>query len=152
MRLITPQSVNVANSKTGKTPLMRVVQKIASPHSLPLVRRMIEVGANVNAVDDEGTAVIMHVGGAEDKHVLAMLVEAGANIDEESVHCQCRHTLLISAVQDSDVEFAKVLIRLGADVNYKNKHGLPLQQAMNNGCTEMVELLVSSGALQQLLT
>jgi ankyrin repeat protein len=145
LHLVTPQSVNIANRFDGITPLMAVLDNIPSPQNIALLRRMIEDGANVFAVDDEGAEVIFHVHD-EDKHAYRILMAAGVSIDTESAQCSCHHTLLIGAVQDNNAEFVKLLIELGANVNHSNKHGYALQQAASKGFTEIVELLMKAGA------
>jgi uncharacterized protein len=146
MRLITPQSANIPNRYTGRSALMAVLECIPSPYNICLIRRLIEDGADVNAVNDEGAAVIFHVD-KTDKVAYRMLMAAGACIDTESVQCPCHHTLLIGAVQANDVEYVKLLIQLGANVNHKNEHGLPLEQAIKQEFTEVANVLRQHNAV-----
>lgn len=56
-------------------------------------------------------------------------------------------SFLYDAVINNDIEKAKLLIALGADVNYINRYGFPLLTvAASEGKIELVELLISKGA------
>jgi len=51
------------------------------------------------------------------------------------------------AVQNSDLDMARMLLEEGADVNDRGDYGeTPLIRASTVGCVEMVELLLSKGA------
>lgn len=57
-----------------------------------------------------------------------------------------RTDLLVQAIENNNVEQAKMCIKLGADVNPKNGYGSILYQAVEKGNKDMVELLINSGA------
>ncbi len=143
-RLINSRSVKIANKHDGATPLMAVLY-LPSPHNIALIRRMLEEGADVNAVDDDGTSVIFHVP-RDDRIAYRMLIAAGANIDQESLSCSCRHTLLIGAVQSNSPDHVRLYIELGADVNYPGTHGRPLEQATKRGFEACADVLSAAGA------
>lgn len=113
---------------------------------IDVTKLLLEHGADVKAKDEEGTTALKSAVQGNHGEVAAILVEAGANPndvykDEDGVE----HNLLMDSIIVENEKFAKLLIQHGADVLYKDKHGVTtLIQAAYKGLTDVVKLLVES--------
>ena len=121
-----------------------------------LVARLIEEGADVNAVNKYGDRPLSFAQG--NAPILRMLVEAGADVnfvDKDG------NTPLIVALQSSFLRYdtVKILINAGADVNAVNKYGYTassyakeykvyqeLISAIKDGDAKEVARLITNGA------
>ena len=145
--LIDARNVNVANRLDGTTPLMAVLMHVTTPVNITLIRLMLEEGANVHAFNDIRRSVLFHVD-PTDVIAYRMLIGAGIDIDEESLECECRHTVLVSAIQHNDQDGLRMFINLGANVNHRHIGGLPLDMAIRKGFMECADILEDAGAIR----
>ncbi|KAG4275871.1 hypothetical protein FPRO04_07990 [Fusarium proliferatum] len=114
--------------------------------SLPIVRLLIQRGADVNRPSMWGTPLEQVVARGHSRQHDAiqrchLLLAAGAD-----VNAYIGNTALKLAVINGDEELVKVLIEAGADVNASKKGLTALEVAVNNNNTDMAKLLVKAGA------
>ena len=102
------------------------------------VKRLIELGCDVNAKDEMGKTPIMY---AETLEVAKLLVENG--VDARAVSMYGNSVLHY----DKSVDIVRLLIEAGADVNAKSENGFaPLMGAVERGNLDVVKLLIENGA------
>ena len=104
--------------------------------NIPLLKLLIEAGADVNAGDKTGHIALML---AENTEVIKLLIEAGADVNAQDKYGR---TALTYA---ENLEKIKLLIEAGADVNTANKKNrwTALMYAKN---AEKIKLLIEAGA------
>ena len=155
-RLINEQGIGVDERNTsGCTALMYA----ARAGNVDLVRHLVNIGANVNAIDKLQTSVIDHAARAnapeKDKiEIIKFLLEKNANVDGN-----LEWTLfspLMAAVEKNNVQLVKFLINNNANVNAKNAYGntvlaIAIKACDNNSFknkndTEIVSYLLNAGA------
>lgn len=116
----SPQLLNEAN-EGGYTPLMEAVSSMDG--SLECIEAIVQFGADVNAMTDEGyTALHMFVGGVNGPsgtgdmpaEIVKVLVNAGANME---VRQHWGWTPLMRAVVEGTVDELRALIDAGGDPN-----------------------------------
>lgn len=131
-----------------------VVKALLSEHNDPLLRILLENGANPN---QELEGKIPLVGGykcwsstplqlAHAVSTTALLLDYGASINEQAGYFG---TALHAAIRVNKTEqgVAELLISRGADVNSPHwRHGTPLELACRLGDREKVKLLLDNGA------
>ena len=112
-----------------------------------LCRMFLELGADVNMQHDFGQSML-HV--ACDEHndervqMLLLLLEAGANIDQQDVD---DWTALHLVCMNNDVESVRLLLKAKADVNKRDIFGYtPLKYACEKHNVECARLLLDAGA------
>lgn len=112
-----------------------------------LAKRLLTKGADVNAEDDsKETAFYMVATDSEpNESLLKLLLDAGSDIDHKSDR---EETALAYAIDRERIENARMLLKLGADVDAKAEIGkkTPLFEAIEDGETEIVQLLIENGA------
>lgn len=82
---------------------------------LPVVKYLVRVGANINAVSDSGSTSVRSSCFMTNMEIVEFLVENGANIKKPNYN---GGTCLINSVQS--VQLCSYLISKGADVNAKD--------------------------------
>jgi uncharacterized protein len=113
------------------------------------VSRMIDAGANVNFVADDGfPALIAAISrGRPPKHeILALLLERGADTAARGIN---DWTALHYAVNLMDIEAIRMLLAAGADPSLRTRideYSTPLEEARALGFTEGVALLDAAEA------
>lgn len=107
------------------------------------VRKLIEAGADVNTVDDDGTTALMHSVIESDVRMMKLLIEKRANVN-------LKNALDSTALMYAATNLAKtrVLLDAGAEVKVKGKRGeTPMSVALTTfGSTPVLKLLVNKGA------
>lgn len=110
-----------------------------------LVRRLIELGADVSAVNDYGATPLSQAAIQGNAEVLRMLLAAGADPDERGADDQ---TAIMIVARTDNLEAARVLLEAGADVNAVEKWRgqTALMWAAAQRHPEMLRLLLEHGA------
>jgi len=104
------------------------------------VRLLIERGAGVNVVDDEGTTPLILASYRGHVEVAKVLLERGAAVDAQEM--RYRLSSLTHAVGRNDAELVRLLLAHGADPMLKAADGrTALDRAEANGATQIVALL-----------
>lgn len=118
----------------------------AQAGELAEVRRLLSLGADVNAVDSNGITPLKYASAEPQPEVLRLLIASGASAtiaDHRGftpMHCVAGHGFF-----DEAIEMAEILLRAGADVNARSRQlgFVPLHEAQT---TRMVEWLLAHGA------
>ena len=107
------------------------------------VQTLVRGGANVNAVDSDGTTALMHAVIESDVSMMKLLVEDGADVNAKN---GLDSTALLYAA--SHLAKARLLLEAGADVKVTNKRGAtPMRvAALTFGSTPTLKLLTANGA------
>lgn len=123
----------------GVTGLMEAV----AIQDIPKVTYLIDKGADVNAVDDNGTTAYSIAFGND--AITDLLKDAGAKTDPTY--------LLMLAIENNNVKSAKTMIKnkdsLGININDKGVRGdgySALHKAVDKGNVEIVKVLIDAGA------
>ncbi len=108
-----------------------------------LVQGFINEGADVNAVEDGYTALMMATHRGHTK-AAQILIDKGANMNAADKNGD---TVLMWAARYGYTELAKILTDKGADVNAADKNGdTALMWAERSGHTEAAQILKDAGA------
>lgn len=143
------------------SPLHAAIEEIAwYDGSIEVVRLLLQHGANANAWDGENTCTPLHSAmrmlhadmSVENKEIIQLeliklLLETGA--DPNSVS-DIGESALRWAVEQGDLEMAKLFLRFGADKTIDEFEApcgdTPLTMAAKKLDLEMIELLITAGA------
>ncbi|WP_342226360.1 ankyrin repeat domain-containing protein [Rickettsia endosymbiont of Urophora cardui] len=132
-------------------------------------RLLIEKGANVNAQDTKGNTALYYAIKKNDKAVIKLLIEEGANLSpihlaiknnntdicklliEKGANVNAQdtkgNTALYYAIKKNDKAVIKLLIEEGANLNIHNYDGdSPIHLAIKNNNTDICKLLIEKGA------
>jgi ankyrin repeat protein len=105
-----------------------------------MVRRLIELHADVNVLGSLGFTPVGVAAMREDSEILKMLIEAGARLD---VHDHAGGTPLLNAMRHQRDENFKLLLQAGANINIADGLGeTPLMVAAQMGRLDYVEILL----------
>ncbi len=113
-----------------------------------IARDMLQAGADPNKPCKEGfdgvTPLVMTVGVSRSVEVASLLIDAGANVNEEWSQDT---TPIFETTADQFYDLAKLLLDRGAKVNVRMSNGLtPLMYAARNGASRCVDLFLDAGA------
>ena len=132
--------------KPGMTPLMQAAGKGDADE----VRRLLQRGEDVNAVDETGWTALMIAAETLQPHAISALLDGGARVDRQDYHGD---TALIgcAAVRFGNLHLAAEIIRSllshGASVETTNDLGeSALMWAARAGNAESIDVLVKAGA------
>src|SRR5258706_13218187 len=107
------------------------------------VQKLLGTGADVNAVDDDGTTPLMHSVIESDVKMMNLLIGHGANVNAKNALAST--ALMYSA---TNLAKARVLLDAGADVKARAKYGAtPMNVSVTTfGSLPVLHLLVRTGA------
>jgi ankyrin repeat protein len=113
-----------------------------------IARDMLQAGADPNKPCKEGfdgvTPLVMTVGVSRSVEVAALLIDAGANVNDEWSEGT---TPIFETTADQFYDLAQLLVNRGANVNMSMGNGLtPLMFAARNGASRCVDLFLDAGA------
>ena len=111
---------------------------------LELIEHLLKTNPEVVFKQDKiGTIFLSEAVERDDKKLICMLIEAGANVDFRREG----ETYLFTLCQKGNVELAELLIVKGAEVNVRNKFfETPLHVASSRGDLKMIDLLLKHKA------
>ena len=131
--------------KSEQKRLVKNLMMYAGDGELSEVRRLLSLGVNPNAIDDDGETAL-HIAAINGHvEVVKMLLAAGADLEVKGGIFGM--TALIYATNQEHAEVAKILLSAGADVNAVGTFGsTALMNAAAGRHTEIVKMLLSAGA------
>ena len=135
-----------AQQETNKEATAKLLSTV-SEASAEEVARLIQEGADVNAVDGYGwTPLMLAARDNSSPDVLQVLIEGGANVN--AVDKDRETPLMHAACNNSNPEVLRVLIEGGADVNAVDEDGwTPLElAASDNENPEVLRVLIEGSA------
>jgi ankyrin repeat protein len=129
------------------TPL-HIASSKSTPEYMTIAKHLIEMGANINAVDDKKETPIFLAVKINNVALVKLLLEKGANIDIQN---DTQHSIMHYAAENPDpgAEILKLLIRYSHNdaVNSINEtEQTPLHLAAEAGNKYAAKLLVENGA------
>ncbi len=107
--------------------------------------QLLKEGADPNAGSGYGDihAPLHAAIQANDVEMVRLLVQYGAKVNKKSGY---GNSFLYDAASDATIEIVKILVEAGANVNRKTDFGSPIQAALKEGKTEIVDYLIEHGA------
>ena len=136
---VRDQFLNQANN-VGQTPLISA----AKQGNGPLVKILIDAGADVNAKDNTGNTSFTYAIREGSAEIARILIDAGADVNAKN---NVGYTALLYAAMNGYTKIVQLLLDKGADVNATKTDGsTPLLYAAKNGYTKIVQLLLDKGA------
>jgi len=92
--------------------------------TLPIIKELIDNGANVNYVDDRGRCPLNMAGLFNNYDIFKILIENGANIDYQN---QFGDTMSMHVIRESyNEKWLELLLESGANIDIKNNQGFTL--------------------------
>lgn len=125
------------------------VYTAARDGDLPTVQALVAQGADVNAVDANGSTALHFAADRGRTEVVRFLLDRGANVNAKS---QSGSTPLLFAAKSGSLETIRLLLDRGAEVNVETGAGQghinwsPLSTVADSGSLETMQLLLSRGA------
>ena len=105
---------------------------------------LIRIGANVNLKDNFQWTALMWASGRRYANIVGMLVSNGAELDLQSG--DEKKTALMYALEHGSGDIAEILIKKGADVNVRDKHG---RASTEIAVEENVKMLIDNAMMAQ---
>ena len=126
----------------GNTSLHLVAQGGSGKHVL---EKLMEHGANVYAMNNEGSTALMLACGTGEKKAVDILLRTGADTSVVDIHGDtCLHNLVS---RDCDQDTLQMLLNHGVPVNVTNKnHQTAYMLAYDQGNVDAMHALVNAGA------
>lgn len=122
-------------------PLMLVA---ARADQVPVIRFLIEHGADVNEPNSKGIRVLHYAAQSADTETVEILIQAGADLN---VLSHKKNSPLMLATQHGLLKVMKKLMKAGADLKIKDDQGLsPMLNALIHKQHDALNLLMESGA------
>jgi len=147
-----PEAVNRTN-RYNRTALLSVLRYGGSQEeTLEIVKVLVQNGADVNAVDDEGNTSLMSAASGNNKEntleIVKFLVQNGADVNAID---KMGFTPLIHAADGNNPAVVKLLLDKNADVNVQNKYQetplMMLLKARNTtNSMDIAKMLLEKGA------
>lgn len=110
-----------AKNQDGRTPLhLALVADWRNSKPSAVVGMLLDANAPVNVADNKGRTPAMLAARSQDPSHLRRVIEAGGQLDVQS---DSARTPLMFALEHAAEKTLPVLLELGADVHYVNKHG-----------------------------
>jgi len=114
------------------------------PENVPLVKALLDAGANVNVADEYGNTPLIWAAVAMKRTTARLLLDRGAKIMSRSIDGA---TALYCAATQGDPSLIQMLLARGAQVNVPGIGGeSPLAKAVSSRKIISVRLLLNSGA------
>ncbi len=137
--MLADSTLESVTDKHGSTPLLHA----ALLADAPMMRVLVEHGADVNAANQDGITPLMWAAGELDK--VRLLLDKGAKADARSVLGPT--PLLFAATYAGNAEVARLLIKNGASVADKDLfQETALTSACKRGDAELAAILIEAGA------
>ncbi|KAF4537795.1 Ankyrin repeat protein [Lasiodiplodia theobromae] len=133
-----PINVNAFDS-SGVTALMLA----AELEELPVVRWLLNNGADVNMLDDQNRSAIYYAVSAGSTTAVEELLKFGPNL--ACLHTSVKQPILATAIRNPQI--LEILLRTGVDLDLADADGCTaINEASTQGVTDAVKLLIEKGA------
>ena len=109
---------------------------------LSLVQLLVEKGADVNAIDNEGMSVLMRAVEADNLEIAKFLLQQGAKQTINTVHHFTNSTALFRA---KSAPMVQLLLENGADVTSTDRHGTTVLSNAIREDVSLIKLLLKNG-------
>jgi ankyrin repeat protein len=130
------------NVVSSGTPLIRAIERRHSD----IIKYLIKRGADINLADKNGNLPLKVCMEKRNFEIIIGMIEKGLK-----VNATLANSLLVCSLELEQVDMVEYFIKLGADVNQKNKNGQTLlSTALKNSDLRSFRLLIESGADQRL--
>ncbi len=140
---LTSSLVTMGASLTWQ-PAFATIATAARDADVEAVRQQIAAGADVNALEADGTSALIWAAYQASPELVSMLLKAGADPNHAN---NFGVTPLLQASRYGDAATIKVLLDGGADMAKATREGeTPLMAASRAGSVEAVKLLLEHGA------
>jgi ankyrin repeat protein len=142
--LLRARAATFTTPEALRTAVTGALLRAAMFSRLEIIQALIDLGADVNVLDElDGTPLIDAVDN-EDPRVMETLLRSGA---DPNVASGTGLTALMSAAMDGNRRAVLVLLEHGADINAADLVGrTALMRAAREGHQELCELLLQAGA------
>ncbi|TGV29587.1 hypothetical protein EN829_039785 [Mesorhizobium sp. M00.F.Ca.ET.186.01.1.1] len=106
---------------------------------------LLEAGVNPDTPNKNGITPLMHAAYLNYMDMVQMLVARNVNLNASDSNFG--YTALIESVRAGNEEVAEILVKGGADPNFRDNNGwTALHHAVYKGIVNIVELLIGAGA------
>src|SRR2546421_6517663 len=130
--------LNLVMDNEECTPL----QLVAKSGSLPMIKLLLELGADINGKPGEKGSTIHYALLSTDESVVRFVLDNGALVDDSSPS----RSTLCKAIRFALVDLVPLLLEKGADVNKEELSWTPVALAFSKKRTELVKMLMAHGA------
>ncbi|KAL6714269.1 hypothetical protein ACLMJK_007692 [Lecanora helva] len=121
-----------------------VLHQAVKGHNPDIVRLLLDAGADLTQEVNQSSLLYHAVLGPRSIEMVQLLVDHNIRVNHFEHRCP---EILVSAIKNyCDIEVIRVLIDAGVSVKACCNHETPLQAAVDSGMTDVVELLIQSGA------
>lgn len=155
LRMFIKAGANLNATNKGYTPLVIAEVFLDERDTRPLIKLLIESGADVNNSGTKGfTPLALAAGNDNSPDVVKMLIEAGADVNLIDTSTWANYTPLMVAIvsKNAAVENVRTLIAAGADVNAKDAKGRTVLKILKKRDmdkqtkNQLMEILKAAGA------
>ena len=133
------------DSKFGTNPKWTLMDSLVAHRSTRLVRRLIELGADVNQRSMYGSLLADAAAGG-DIELVDVLLTAGADINGRyfDIH-DSELSVITTAARSGNVDLVSYLLKMGADPRHTSKRGITATHSpVEQGRYEMLKLLIAA--------
>lgn len=118
----------------------------AASGNVDIVKKRISAGVDIDTKSYKGETAVMLAAMKGHTEVVKVLIEAGANINDQNVYG--KHTPLILAALLGKFDTVKLLVKSGADLSLRNQFGKSALEAANDsGHTDIARFLEDAECL-----
>ncbi len=114
----------------------------------PRVRTLLDAGADANATNRRGHAVLLYSAAVGDAESVQALIEAGAQVDWNNSMGGETWTPLMYAARGGHKVTVRLLLEANADVNAERRGTTALKIARSQGHSYLEPLLLEAGAVE----
>jgi len=137
----------LSKNPMGRTCLHTAVSPANERINLAMVELLVSFGADVNAIQNDGTSVLMWAVKYASLDIVKLLIEKGAQIDpiekSKSVNVSVIHNALLSANE----EIVNLILNKATQFDFKDRSGkTPLMIASERGLIDAVKALLNKKA------
>lgn len=123
---------------SSRTALHTAIQE----NNLKIVRLLLNAGADVNSLDEEGNTPLMLLDDETNVEIVSLLIKYGTKLDIQNKENQ--QTALLTAAMEENFKVMRVLIESGANVNLRDEDGDSALDITDD--EEIRQLLIAYGA------